>query len=60
MTSEAPRNCSGNGTFCCGQSMQKERQQLLLITSYKGAYQEKYKILIHSLWSQPSYMTSLC
>ena len=64
-TSEALRNYSGNRTFCCGQCMQNERQQLLLITSYNGVYQE-YKISIHSLWHavevlpQPSYETSLC
>ena len=46
--------------------MQKERQQLLLITSYNGVYQVGYKIPIHSLWHavevlpQPSYVTSLC
>ena len=48
--------------------MQKEREQLLLITSYNGFYQEDYKIPIHSLWhgvevlphAQPSYVTSSC
>ena len=46
--------------------MQKEREQLLLITSYNGFYQEDYKIPIHSLWHgvevlpQPSYVTSSC
>ena len=46
--------------------MQKKLQHLLLITSYKGVYQEKYKIPIHSLWhaievlSQPLYVMSLC
>ena len=46
--------------------MQKEREQLLLITSYNGVYQEDYKIPIHSLWHavevlpQPSYVTSSC
>ena len=53
-------------TPALGQCMQKERQQLLLITSYNGDYQEGYKIPIHSLWHvvevlpQPSYVTSLC
>ena len=46
--------------------MQKERQQLLLITSYNGVYQEDYKIPIHSLLHavevlpQHSYVTSSC
>ena len=30
--------------------MQKEREQLLLITSYNGFYREDYKMPIHSLW----------
>ena len=65
-TSEAHRNYSEDRTFCCGQCMQKERQQLLLITSYNGVYQVGYKIPIHSLrhavevLPQPSYVTSLC
>ena len=46
--------------------MQKGSEQLLLITSYNGVYQEDYKIPIHSLWHavevlpQPSYVTSSC
>ena len=64
--SEAPRNYSGDRTFCCGQCMQKEWQQLLLIASYNSVYLEDYKIPIHSLWHaievlpQPSYVTSSC
>ena len=30
--------------------MQKQRQQLLLITSYNIAYQEESEFAIHSLW----------
>ena len=30
--------------------MQKQREQLLLITGYNGVYQEDYKIPTHSLW----------
>ena len=46
--------------------MQKGSEQLLLITSYNGVYQEDYKIPIHSLWRaveglpQPSYVMSSC
>ena len=48
--------------------MQKEREQLLLIISYDGFYQEDYKIpipfLLHGVevlpHAQPSYVTSLC
>ena len=50
--SEAPRNWSGDLTFCCGQSTQNQWQELLLITSYNNTYQEEYQIPIYILYEQ--------
>ena len=45
---------SGKRTSCCGQCLQNEWQQLLLITSYNSVYQEKNKIHSLSKFAQPS------